>query len=226
MLTRYRLSLCVSALLALSGCVTSLPPIAMDKTRWSEPLKADGVSLRLYQSGDLQLSNPARFFGPGLISDVIGETKPPAARPKTAALLASDVVRELDLTGMPPVETQAPAVLPLDAFAKPVARETGERRFILKVGVHSETLNHLPMAWATNQYWLGANALLIDTSDGKAIWQGTCWISLDSDDKSRQVTNEQLAGASGLSLFTSAVRSATRQCAAAMNKSTARASAS
>lgn len=225
MLARYRFPLCTLALLVLSGCVTSLPPIAMDKTRWSEPLKAEGVSLRLYQSGDLQLSNPARFFGPGLISDVIGETKPPAVRPKTAALLADDVVRELDLAGIAPVDALAPVVLPLDAFAKPVARETGERRFILKVGVHSETLNHLPMAWATNQYWLGANAALIDTSAGKAIWQGTCWISLDPDDKSRQVTNEQLAGTNGLSLFTSAVRSATRQCAAAMNKSAVRASA-
>uniref|UniRef100_UPI004039844E hypothetical protein n=1 Tax=Variovorax sp. BK018 TaxID=3450241 RepID=UPI004039844E len=196
----------------------------MDKTQWSEPLKAEGVSLRLYQSGDLQLSNPGRFLGPGLISVLVGETRPPAARPKTAILLASDIVRELDLTSMPPVDAQAPAVLPRDAFTKPVVRDTGERRFILKIGVHSETLNHLPMAWATNQYWLGANAVLIDTSDGKAIWQGACRISLDPDDKSRQVTNEQLTGTNGLSLFTSAVRSATRQCAAAMNKSTVQAS--
>ena len=221
MLNQPRLSLGALALLTLCGCAASLPPISMDKTRWSGLLKTEGVSLRLYQSGDLQVSNPGRQFGPGIVSDLVGETKPPAARPKTAALLANDVAHELDLNSIATVDVGAPPMLPIDAFEKPVTRMEGERRFILKVGVRAEVLNHLPTAWSTNQYWLGANAALIDTSDGRPIWQGSCWISLDSDDKSRQVTNEQLVSSNGQSLLASAIKSATRQCAAAMNKTTA-----
>lgn len=181
--------------------------------------------MRLYQSGDLQASNPGLQLG-AVGAAFIGETRPPAVRPKTAALLAGDVARELDLTAIPTVDAQSPAILPLDAFERPLSRADGERRFILKVGVRTEVLNHLPMAWTTNQYWLGANAALIDTSDGKALWQGSCWISLDPDDKSRQVTNEQLISANGQALLASAVKSATRQCAAAMNKTVAKASVS
>ncbi|MDN6887871.1 hypothetical protein QMO14_30290, partial [Variovorax sp. CAN2819] len=73
-------------------------------------------------------------------------------------------------------------------------------------------------AWATNQYWLGASAALIDTSDGTPIWQGSCWIGLEPDDTSRQVTNQQLVSEDGESLLASVVRAATRQCAQAMNK--------
>lgn len=179
--------------------------------------------MRLYQSGDLQVSNPHVQLGlVGLA--LIGETRPPAIRPKAAALLADDVARELGLTVIPTVSASVPAMLSLDNFEKPLARTDAERRFILKVGVRVETLNHLPMAWATNQYWLGAKAALIDTSDGHAIWQGSCWINLDPDDKTRQVTNEQLSSANGQSLLASAMKSATRQCAAAMNKTVASAS--
>lgn len=195
----------------------------MDKTKWSGPLKTEGVSVRLYQSGDLQVSNPHVQLGlVGLA--LIGETRPPAIRPRAAALLAADVARELDLTVVPTLSAPVPEMLPLEIFEKPLARMDAERRFILKVGVRVETLNHLPMAWATNQYWLGAKAALIDSSDGSTIWQGSCWINLDPDDKTRQVTNEQLSSANGQSLLVSAMKSATRQCAAAMNSAVATAS--
>ncbi|MDN6888318.1 hypothetical protein QMO14_32595, partial [Variovorax sp. CAN2819] len=137
-------------LLALGGCAASLPSIPMDKARWSEPIKAQGVSARLYQTNELQVSSIGGHSKMGLIYILVGETKAPAVRPKTAALLADDVARELGLASDPSFDAQAATLAPWESFEKPITRRDAERRFVLKVGVRGEALNHMPTAWATN----------------------------------------------------------------------------
>jgi hypothetical protein len=207
-----RISVAFASAAVLCGCVAAVKPL--ESAKWSTPLRSDGVELRLYQTNALQKSNPGVLLGPAGQA-FIGETKDPAARKVAATVLATELIREGSLGALIFGSVDASRVAPLEEFSKPPAKSSAQR-FVFRVAVKTEALNHLPMAWTTNQYWIGAQADLVDLSTRETIWQSSCWINLDPADKTRQITNDELNGPDADRLFQSALTSATRQCAQAM----------
>ena len=199
----------------LLGCATPVKPL--DAVKWSVPLKSDGMEVRLYQTNTFQTSNPGGILGV-VGAAALGETKTPASRPIAAKVLAADLLREGSLEQYVPGPMGDPDVAPYDDYAKFPALSRNKRRFILRVAVKTEMLNHLPMAWTTNQYWLGAQADVIDTHSRETIWESSCWISLDPSDKTRQITNDELSGPDAEKKFRAVLSSAATQCARAMFK--------
>jgi len=199
------------AMSSLGGCVT-VQPTGFDSKAYGGALRESGVSFLVYAEPPLFLHTPGSVAGTGIIDEL---TKPDGSVvdiPSVSRLVASSLRDSLVSRSSLDVSPLPETLLPTKDASQNVLPEGKRKRFVLKLSVPINGLYYRPTAWSTYQYMLQARGTLIDSTDGKILWEDVCKVGGVSEDKSLQLEKTEFKTSGGEKLK-NIVRQSSERCA-------------
>jgi len=205
-----RVALPAAAFASLLGCAAQ--PTPFDSKAYAGALKENGVSVLVYSERPLFIHTPGSAVGTGLIDEL---TKPDGTvvdLPSVSRLVAQSLRDSLISQSGLDVAPLPDKLLPAKDADQPGLPAGQGKRFVLKLSIPINGLYYRPTAWSTYQYMMQARGTLIDSSDGKILWQDLCKVGGVSEDTSLQLERTEFKANDGAKLK-NIMRQSTRRCA-------------
>jgi hypothetical protein len=169
--------------LAVTGCVGTVKPVALDKTVVQDQIKDSPVSVIVFEEPPFDVFTPGDVAGGGLIDNMTRPDGSSIKLPSPSYLMAKALSE--DLTGGSGLSLQEVPNTLTPVPGKKQKMPSG-KGYYLGVFIDQNVLGYMPTAWSTYRYILRGHAGLY-SPEGALLWQKGCAVIGDGDTPELQI---------------------------------------